>query len=329
MEGPHTHFVVDMQRLREAADEAEPKLLDGRRISRALLDEVALGVESLAERDIVPHLCVVRVGDDPASEVYVRHKVRACERIGIRSSHIHLPSETSQGELLERLEKLNEDEAINGILVQLPLAQHHNPEEAILAIAPRKDVDGFHPANLGLLMTGHGELEPCTPRGVMTMLRAAGVECPGKRAVVVGRSMIVGRPMAQMLVRANATVTVCHRHTGDLEAEVRRADIVVVATGVSELVRGDWIKPGAVVVDVGISRTAEGKLIGDVEFDAAREHASLITPVPGGVGPMTVATLMENTLRATCAQHRLAIRRGEVIDDVDPIGSPNADRARL
>lgn len=325
MHPPESRLNVDMESLQRALEEAEPKVLDGRRVSQALLDEISRDVSLLDSEGIVPHLAVVRVGDDPASEIYVRHKIRACESIGVQSSHIHLPGEISQTDLLARLDELNADADINGILLQLPLSGHHDAERAILSIAPKKDVDGFHPANLGFLMAGKGELEPCTPRGVITMMQAAGVECRGKRAVVVGRSMIVGRPMAQMLVRGDATVTVCHRHTGDLAGHVREADIVVVATGVPELVKGDWIKPGAVVIDVGISRTDSGKLIGDVEYDAARERASLITPVPGGVGPMTVATLMENTVRATCAQHALAIRGGEVVTGVDYVASPSLD----
>ncbi len=317
-----THFEANIESLRRAAQEAEPKLLDGKRIAQALLGEVERARALLAERDITPHLSVVRVGDDPASEIYVRHKMLACERVGIRSSHIHLPAEISQRELLERLEQLNEDSDVNGVLLQLPVSEHHDPQEAILLIDPQKDVDGIHPGNLGFLMAGRAELEPCTPRGIMTMLRAAGVKCKGKHAVVVGRSMIVGRPMTQMLVRAHATVTVCHRHTVDLETYVRQADIVVVATGVAELIKGEWIKPGAIVVDVGMNRDANGKLRGDVEFEPARERASLITPVPRGVGPMTVATLMENTIRATCAHHSLAIRRGEVYEGVDAIWGP-------
>ncbi len=321
MDAVGTHFQANIETLRRAAEEAEPKLLDGKRISLALLDEVSEAVRLLGSRDITPHLAVVRVGGDPASEIYVRHKIRACEKVGIGSSHIHLPAEISQASLVARLEELNDDDGVNGILLQLPLSEHHDPERAILSIAPRKDVDGFHPANLGFLMAGRGELEPCTPRGIMTMLRAIGYDCKGKDAVVIGRSMIVGRPMTQMLTRANATVTACHRHTRDLEGHVRRADIVVVATGVAELVKGDWIKPEAVVFDVGMSRSESGKLIGDVEFEPARERAARITPVPGGVGPMTVATLLENTLRATCAQNELAIRSGEILEGVTSLGA--------
>jgi methylenetetrahydrofolate dehydrogenase (NADP+)/methenyltetrahydrofolate cyclohydrolase len=315
MDGFGTHFAVDIETLRRAARSAEPKILDGKRISVALLAEVERASALLAEQDVEPHLAVVRVGDDPASKIYVRHKMRACEKAGIESSYRHLPGDVDQDGLFEVLDELNDDPSVNGILLQLPLPDQLNPQQSILRIDPRKDVDGFHPVNLGFLMAASSELEPCTPRGIMTMLRAAGVKCKGKKAVVIGRSMIVGRPMSQMLVRANATVTTCHRHTEDLEHHVSDADIVVVATGVPELVKGEWIKEGAVVADVGITRSDEGRLVGDVEFDVAYERASLITPVPGGVGPMTVATLLENTLRATCAHHGVAIRGGEVIEE--------------
>lgn len=317
-----THFKVDFERLRRAAEQAEPNLLDGKRISEALLEQVREATQILSDRGIVPQLNVVRVGNDPASAIYVRHKIRACENVGIGSSHIHLPPNITQAGLLAKLERLNGDDAVSGILLQLPLSEHHNPNEAIAAIDPQKDVDGFHPGNLGFLMAGKAELEPCTPRGIMTMFRAAGVDFKGKRAVVIGRSMIVGRPMVQMLVRAHATVTVCHRYTKDLAEHVRNADIIVVATGVPGLVKGEWVKPGAVIADVGMNRSEDGKLCGDVEFELARERASLITPVPKGVGPMTVATLMENTIRATCAHHNLAIRGGEVIEDVDALCGP-------
>lgn len=308
------HFQADIAPLREAASKAEPKLLDGKKIANALLAQIKDATRLLTERGIRAHLCVVRVGDDPASEIYVRHKIRASKRVGIQSSHLHLSADISQRDLLAELRRINADAEINGILLQLPLSEHHNSEEAIMTVDPKKDADGFHPHNLGLLMSGWTDLEPCTPRGIMTMLGASGVECAGKHAVVVGRSMIVGRPMAQMLVRANATVTVCHRFTANLAEIVKEADILVVATGVPELIKGAWIKPGAVVIDVGISRKEDGSLQGDVEFEAARDRASLISPVPGGVGPMTVATLMENTLHATLAAHHLVIRGGEIYE---------------
>jgi methylenetetrahydrofolate dehydrogenase (NADP+)/methenyltetrahydrofolate cyclohydrolase len=268
--------------------------------------EAARGAVHLRAEGIVPKLAVVLVGDDPASHTYVKFKVKACAEVGIESSKTVLPADTSPDQLYSFLAELNADESVHGILVQLPLPDQLDAADAIEHISPEKDVDGFHPLSLGRLMSYIGTLEPCTPRGVMTMLRAYDVDLRGKTAVVVGRSIMVGRPMAQMLVRANATVTVCHRHTQDLAAAVAQADVVVVATGVAELIKGAWIKPGAVVIDVGQSHV-NGRIIGDVEFDAARERASLITPVPGGVGPMTVATLMENTIRAAASQAGVAI----------------------
>ncbi|MBA2662946.1 MAG: bifunctional methylenetetrahydrofolate dehydrogenase/methenyltetrahydrofolate cyclohydrolase FolD [Bradymonadaceae bacterium] len=307
-------FQIDFEALRQVAAGAEPRILDGKRIAHALLDQVKGGVDALAERGVEPCLGVVQVGADAASTVYVQHKIRACKRVGIRSFHRLLPDSIEPRDLYALLDELNQDPQVNGVLLQLPLPDAIASHDAILRIEPRKDVDGFHPFNLGCLAAGRAELEPCTPRGIMRMLAALGVDCRGKNAVVIGRSVIVGRPMAQMLVRANATVTVCHRHTADLAAEVRRADIVVVAAGVPRLVKGDWIKPGAVVIDVGITRESSGRLVGDVEFDAAFERAAWITPVPGGVGPMTVATLLENTIRATCLHHRLRIVEGRAID---------------
>lgn len=308
------HFRADLAPLRQAAATAEPKLLDGKKIAKALLAQIKEATGLLAAQGIRANLCVVRVGDDPASEIYVRHKIRASKKVGILGEHLHLPASISQDALLGELRRVSADTSVNGVLLQLPLSAHHDSEAAILAVHPNKDVDGFHPYNLGRLMSGYTDLEPCTPRGIMTMLAASGVKCEGKQAVVVGRSMIVGRPMAQMLVRANATVTVCHRFTRELAEIVKRADILVVATGVAELIKGAWIKPGAVVIDVGISRQEDGSLKGDVEFEPARERAALITPVPGGVGPMTVATLMENTLHATLAAHRLMIRDGKILE---------------
>ena len=281
--------------------------MDGNAVARALRGEVSRAVGLLNERGIRPKLSVVLVGEDPASQIYVRHKVRACEETGIESDQRVLPGSTPAADVYGLLEDLSRDDSVYGVLLQLPVPEHIDPIRAIDSIAADHDVDGFHPTNLGRLMAWRGTVEPCTPRGVMTMLRAYGVECRGKRAVVVGRSIGVGRPMAQMLVRADATVTVCHRHTGDLRAEVERADLLVVATGVPHLVKGDWVKEGAIVVDVGITRNEAGSLVGDVEFEVARERAALITPVPGGVGPMTVATLMENTVRAACARHGVRI----------------------
>ena len=294
--------MVNVARLRHALSNSEEGVLDGRRVSRALREGLAEQVETLRARGVEPTLALLRVGDDPASAVYVGAKERACAGLGVRSLHEHLPSRLAAADLLARIDALNERSDVHGVLVQLPLPAHIREWDVIERVHPHKDVDGFHPLNLGRLIAGRGVLEACTPRGVMTLLQAAGVDLVGLQAVVVGRSKIVGRPMAQMLMRANATVTVCHRSTRDLEAAVRQADLVVVATGVPGLVRGSWIAPGAVVVDVGISRMPDGSLRGDVEYEIARQRARWITPVPGGVGPMTVATLMENTLRAAWLQ---------------------------
>ncbi len=308
-------FTPNFEALRDAAlGVDDPKILDGRAVAKALRNEVKIGVDLLREeRGIVPKLVVVVVGEDPASAVYVRHKVQASAVVGIDSERRVLPANTSTAVLHATLQELNEDDSVNGVLLQLPIPEHLDEVKAMELISPSKDVDGFHHVNLGRLMSWAGVIEPCTPRGVMTMLRARNVELRGKHAVVIGRSVIVGRPMAQMLVRADATVTMCHRYTQDLPGFVGQADIVVVATGVPELVKGAWIKEGAVVIDVGISRR-DGRLIGDVEFEAAKQRASSITPVPGGVGPMTVATLMENTLRATLLKHDLKIEDGQLLE---------------
>lgn len=307
-------FDIDYARLRDEVQYQEDGVLDGSAIAEGVERQVGDAVEALRERDIYPHLAVVRVGDDSASEVYVRQKMKSCDRLGMESSHIHLPGDVDAETLYARIDALMEDSGVHGSLIQVPLPDHLDPLAFLEYVSPSKDVDGFHPRNLGCLMAGRSDLEPCTPTGVMTMLETAEVEPAGKRAAVVGRSRIVGRPMAQMLLRADATVTICHRHTGDLADEVGRADIVVVATGVPHLVKGDWLKSGAVVVDVGITRRDDGKLVGDVEFDAARERASLITPVPGGVGPMTVATLMQNTVTAACMQNDLRFVDGRLVE---------------
>jgi methylenetetrahydrofolate dehydrogenase (NADP+)/methenyltetrahydrofolate cyclohydrolase len=302
-------FELDFHALEQAISrsDARPGILDGRVLKAALLEQLARAVDLLKDRQITPTIAVVQVGEDPASTVYVRNKIRACQKIGLNSLERKLPVETTSAELFEILEQLNANADVHGILLQLPLPEHLDPNEAILVIDPDKDVDGFHPDNLGRLMAWRGTLEPCTPRGVMTMLRAYGIDFAGLDAVVIGRSMTVGRPMAQMLMRANASVTVCHRHTRDLAGHVARADLVVVATGVPRLVQGAWIKEGATVVDVGISRLEDGSLVGDVDFESARARARWITPVPGGVGQMTVATLMENTIRAACKAHGISL----------------------
>jgi methylenetetrahydrofolate dehydrogenase (NADP+)/methenyltetrahydrofolate cyclohydrolase len=244
-----------------------------------------------------PGLAVVLVGEEPASAIYVRNKKRACEGTGIRSFDFHLDMSVSQEELLALVMKINDDPEVDGILVQLPLPDHLNSQEILYTIDPCKDVDGFHPYNMGRLLTGEPTFLPCTPAGIMCMLHEYGVEIKGKDAVIIGRSNIVGKPMALLLMMEHATVTICHSRTLSLEGKVASADIVVAAIGKPHLIRGDWIKDGAVVIDVGMNRTEEG-LKGDVEFEEAKKHASLITPVPGGVGPMTITMLLDNTLRA-------------------------------
>lgn len=275
------------------------QLLDGKAMSDALIAAVADKVaERLAQGLRAPGLAVILVGTDPASSIYVRNKRNACRRAGVHSVSHDLPASTTQAELLALIDAANSDPAVDGILVQMPLPPQIDQEIVIERIRPDKDVDGFHPYNIGRLAVRMPTLRPCTPRGVMTLLRATGEELKGKQAVVVGASNHVGRPMGLELMLAGCTVTTCHRFTRDLKAEVERADIVVVAVGKPGLVKGEWIKPGAMVIDVGINRLADGRLCGDVEFEVAAERAAWITPVPGGVGPMTVATLLENTLEA-------------------------------
>ncbi|MBZ4399942.1 bifunctional methylenetetrahydrofolate dehydrogenase/methenyltetrahydrofolate cyclohydrolase FolD [Myxococcus sp. MISCRS1] len=275
------------------------QLIDGKAVAARVRAEVKAEVDRLkAEQGLVPGLAVVRVGEDPASKTYVTGKKKAAEEVGFRSWEHHRDSTVSQDELLALVRRLNEDPAVHGVLVQLPLPRHIDPDVIISAVRPEKDVDGFHPLNAGNLVLGRPATRACTPLGVMRLLEEIGCEPSGKRAVVVGRSNIVGKPMALMLLQRNATVTLCHSKS-DLPSEVSRADILVVAAGVRELVKGAWIKPGAVVIDVGMNRKEEdGKLVGDVEFQAAAERASFITPVPGGVGPMTIAMLIRNTLEA-------------------------------
>lgn len=277
--------------------------IEGRMISEALLDQVMQGVLQRQLKGLaVPCLAVVLVGNNAASEIYVRNKKRSCERVGIRSLSYDLPADTTQEALMDLVRELNQNDEVDGILVQLPLPEHLNAEEIIESIDPRKDVDGFHPYNVGRLALKMPLLRPCTPRGVMIMLEHAGIEVKGKHAVIIGASNIVGRPMALELLLARATVTVCHSATQNLQDEVSRADIVVAGVGKPNFVRGAWLKAGAVVIDVGINRLPDGKVVGDVAFDEAVEVASHITPVPGGVGLMTVATLLQNTLDAANAR---------------------------
>jgi methylenetetrahydrofolate dehydrogenase (NADP+)/methenyltetrahydrofolate cyclohydrolase len=274
------------------------KIIDGNVLARSVRDEVARRVDALKRRGIRPGLAVILVGDNPASSVYVRNKVKDCEEVGIVSTLEHLPADTSQEHLLARISALNADPAVHGILVQLPLPAQIDEHRIIEAIAPDKDADGFHVSNVGLLLTGRPLFRPCTPYGVMRMLEHAGTPLEGAHAVVVGRSNIVGKPQALMLLAAGATVTVCHSRTRDLAAQVRQADIVVAAVGKVNLITADMIKPGATVIDVGMNRNAEGRLCGDVDFAAVSQVAGAITPVPGGVGPMTRAMLLVNTIEA-------------------------------
>ena len=279
------------------------QILDGKAIAAEVRNGVRARVlERASSGRHVPGLAVLLVGSDHASEVYVRNKRKACEEVGIQSYAQDLPADVSQEGLLAHIDRLNRDPAVNGILVQLPLPEHIDTETVIERIDPDKDVDGFHPYNIGRLAVRLPRLQPCTPRGVMMLLEHTAQPFKGQHALVVGASNIVGRPMALELLLVGATVTVSHRFTADLASHVRSADILVVAAGKPGLVRGEWIKSRAVVIDVGINRTPDGRLVGDVEFDAARERASWITPVPGGVGPMTVATLLQNTLLATQLQ---------------------------
>ena len=274
-------------------------IIDGKQIAATIRAEIRERITARkAAGNPVPGLAVVLVGNDAASEIYVRSKRRACEEVGILSLAHDLPANTPEADLLALIDALNADSRVNGILVQLPLPGHIDPETIIERIHPDKDVDGFHPYNVGRLALRLPRLRPCTPHGIMTLLRYANQPFKGQHAVVVGASNIVGRPMALELLLAGSTVSVCHRFTHNLEDMVRQADILVVATGKRGLIQGDWVKGGAVVIDVGMNRLPDGRLAGDVDFEAARERASWITPVPGGVGPMTVAMLLENTLYA-------------------------------
>jgi 5,10-methylene-tetrahydrofolate dehydrogenase/Methenyl tetrahydrofolate cyclohydrolase len=280
------------------------QIIDGKKISAQVRAEIKSGVELLKrERGITPGLSVVLVGEDPASQVYVRNKTQACEAVGMGNFQHNLPEQTTEPELRELILSLNRDPAIHGILVQLPLPRHLKGFDVMQVLDPIKDVDGMHPLNLGNLASGREGFRSCTPFGVMRLLQEIGCELEGKSAVVLGRSVIVGKPMGLMLLEKNATVTYCHSRTRELDQVVRGADLVVAAVGIPRFVKGDWIKPGAVVIDVGINRLPDGKLAGDVDFEAAAQKASWITPVPGGVGPMTIAMLLYNTLEAAKKAH--------------------------
>ena len=270
-------------------------IIDGKQIAQKLRNDIAKKVEKL---DRAPGLAVILVGDDPASTIYVRNKDNACKEVGFYSEKINKSANITQQELLDEVIRLNNDDKIDGILVQLPLPKHLDTNLVIETISPQKDVDGFHSENIGKLMQNKANLRPCTPKGVMTMLATTGIDLIGKDCVVIGASNIVGRPMAMELLNAGATVTICNSKTQDLSGKLQRADVIVVAVGVAHLIKGDWIKKGAVVIDVGINRLETGKLVGDVDFESAIKNAGWISPVPGGVGPMTIATLLENTLTA-------------------------------
>jgi methylenetetrahydrofolate dehydrogenase (NADP+)/methenyltetrahydrofolate cyclohydrolase len=274
------------------------QLIDGIALSKTLRAEVASRAAALTARGRKPGLAVVLVGDNPASEVYVRNKVKACQDNGLHSSYDRYPATLAEADLLARIDELNRDPSIHGILVQLPLPPHIDSHKVIEAISPEKDVDGFHVANAGALMTGKPLFRPCTPYGVMKMFDAYGIDLKGANAVVIGRSNIVGKPMALLLLEAGATVTICHSKTRDLAAHTRSADIIVAATGRRNLVTAEMVKPGAAVIDVGMNRDDAGKLCGDVDFAGVREVAGFITPVPGGVGPMTITMLLVNTIEA-------------------------------
>ncbi len=273
-------------------------IIDGNALSKKKRHETALEANMFTEKyGRPPGLAVVLVGEDPASAIYVRNKKKACETVGLRSFDFHLDAATNRDELLALVKKLNADPDVDGILVQFPVPPHLDSQEIQLAIDPEKDVDGLHPYNLGRLLSGTPTLVPCTPSGIMCMLREYGVSLKGKDAVVIGRSNLVGKPIAVLLMMEHATITICHSRTLDLDKKVKAADIVVAAIGKAEMIRGEWIKEGAVVIDVGMNRTEAG-LKGDVQFEGASGRASLITPVPGGVGPMTITMLLDNTLRA-------------------------------
>ena len=282
------------------------QIIDGKAISKLVREEIAAEVVEFKKKyDSSPGLAVIIVGNDPASQVYVRNKKKGCEEVGFYSESYELPAETTQEELIALVERLNNDDKIHGILVQLPLPKHLNETEVLLKIKPEKDVDAFHPYNVGKIMIGNHDLLPCTPAGVMVLLEKSGIDVCGKKCVVIGRSNIVGKPMAMLLLHANGTVTICHSRTQNLKEICREADILVASIGKPEFVKGDMVKEGAVVVDVGINRKADGKLCGDVDFAEVEPKASYVTPVPGGVGPMTITMLLKNTLTAA------SIARGE------------------
>ncbi|MGN0573739.1 MAG: bifunctional methylenetetrahydrofolate dehydrogenase/methenyltetrahydrofolate cyclohydrolase FolD [Acutalibacteraceae bacterium] len=279
------------------------KIIDGKAVREYNLDKISERVAALKEKGVQPALAVIIVGNDPASRIYVNNKKNACERTGMRSLEFALPEETTTGELLELIDRLNADKSVNGILCQLPVPKHIDKNAVLERILPEKDVDCFHPENVGRLSIGSGSLVPCTPMGMVKLLEYEGVDPTGKHCVIIGRSDIVGKPMAMLMLARNATVTVCHSKTRNLSEITNQADILVAAVGIPKFVKADMVKQGAVVLDVGMDRDENGKLCGDVDFEAVKDKASLITPVPGGVGPMTIAMLMRNTLTAAEIQN--------------------------
>lgn len=287
-------------------------IIDGKATAQKLRTEITLETQQLVSEGTQPGLAVVLVGDNPASRVYVHMKEKACRDVGIFSDEHKLPAETDENELLSLIDQLNNDTRIHGILVQLPLPKHINEAKVLEAISPEKDVDGFHPYNVGRLVLGKPTFQPCTPYGIMVLLKEYGIDLTGKEVVVVGRSNIVGKPVAFMCLQQHATVTICHTRTVDLPTKIGMADVLIAAIGRPEVIPGAWIKKGAVVIDVGVNRIAEKKLVGDVEFASAAERASFITPVPGGVGPMTITMLLQNTLLSAKNYHAAKQHKQEI-----------------
>lgn len=280
-------------------------LISGKEVSQKVKDEIKSQTKLLKDKGISVKLAVIIVGDDSASHIYVKNKKKACEYVGFESLEYALDENTSEEELLELIDKLNKDKTVNGILCQLPLPKHIDEKKIIDSISPLKDVDAFHPVNVGKIMIGDYEFLPCTPAGIMRLIESTSYDVSGKDCVIIGRSNIVGKPMAMLMLHKNATVTICHSRTKNIEEKIKKADIVIAAVGIPKFVKGDMVKDGALVIDVGINRMSDGKLCGDVDFDEVSKKASFITPVPGGVGPMTISMLMQNTLKAAKLQNNL------------------------
>ena len=281
------------------------EIIDGKMLAKEIRENLKKEAENLKSKGIIPHLAVIMVGDNDASKVYVRNKSKACEEVGIKFKEYLLPSDTKQNELLDLIKKLNNDNSVNGILLQSPIPKPLNIQEAFNTIAPEKDVDGFNPYNVGNLCIGQDGFIPCTPFGIMKMFEKYNIDIEGKKVAIIGRSNIVGKPMAQCMLAKNATVTICHSRTKELKQEVKDADIIIVAAGKRNIVTEDMVKEGSVVIDVGMNRNEKGKLCGDVDFEKIKEKASYITPVPGGVGPMTIAMLMANVIKGTKKQNKI------------------------